>query len=59
MGSSQKLVLKTHHLLLSTEIFGKRRKICPIFEEKPDLTLIVGLKCINMYWLPTLDGKLN
>jgi len=27
---------KTHQLLLSTEIFSKRRKICPRFEEKSE-----------------------
>jgi len=36
IGLSKNKSFKTHRLLLSTEIFSKRRKIYPRFEEKPE-----------------------
>ena len=61
IGPGQKLVIKTHQSFLSTEIFSKRRKIYPFYEEKPEtrrkcicLDLVVSFQSK----LPYIDGAL-
>ena len=45
-GLSKYKSIKTHQLLLSTEIFSKRRKIYPHFEEMPEYTPVKAQMCL-------------